>query len=169
MSGEVITYYTSNKPIYFVIYDVNGLFWTGATFEDRNSADWASYIHSLTETVTPGVYHGDFPSVIGAGLYYIAGYIKLGISPSSTDKLVRLGMMDWTGRAEYSGGLSQGSNAAVQYSVGTGILGAVEILPGSDASQGVGAIITGESDRPGPTIQTGLSSSKVITISTGVN
>lgn len=169
MSGEVLTYYTSNKPIYFVIYDVNGLFWTGASFEARNPVDWASYVHALSETATPGVYNGDFPGVIGAGLYYMAGYLRLGVSPSASDKLVRLGMMDWTGRAEYSGGLAQGSNAAVQYSVGTGVLGEVEILPGSDASHGLGTITTGEDDRTGPTIQTGSSSSKVITISTGVS
>lgn len=145
MADDVVTYYTFSSNLYFLIYNTDGQVWNGSGFVLKQNANWATYVHALPETTTLGMYRGDFPDTIGEGLYYMVAYLRVGASPASTDTIVRAGMMDWTGSAEWSGGDCEGggSGGAQSFSMGLGTIDVGEITIGVNATGDGIEIITG--------------------------
>lgn len=84
--------------LYARIFNTAGLWWNGATFEAYASANYASYVVTMTEQGTSGVYVADFPALITTGgtyEFYIHG--QSGVSPAEGDIVVGTGKLDWNG------------------------------------------------------------------------
>lgn len=98
MAGEIQLQYVTGKTVYAVIRNHFGQVWNtaGGAFEAFNASNYTDYDVALTEQGTTGVYAGDFPSAIVAGVYSLDFRERAGASPAQSDLAVGAGEYDWT-------------------------------------------------------------------------
>lgn len=99
MSAIIECVSATGQSISTTIHDSSGNLWNGAAFEVFNSANWATYLTSLTEQGTSGYYKGSFPAGIAAGKYTYVLY------PSATygEVAIGSGQIYWSGSIEEQG------------------------------------------------------------------
>lgn len=104
MAREIqIAHGYTGRTLYASIANVtSGFFWnqsggTSGAFEAFTSGNWARYAVSLTELGVTGRYHGNFPSVVGAGVYGVEARNQAGADPAQTDGTVGSETFQWDG------------------------------------------------------------------------
>ena len=101
MSGEIQLSDETGKTIYVEVFDQQARTWntSGAgAFESYQTANFASYVISLTELGTASAYYaGNFPSAIPPGIYNILAKRQQGGSPLETDPTIATGDINWNG------------------------------------------------------------------------
>lgn len=107
MAGELKATFDSGNSLYCLILNGSGQFWstTGGAFEAFNVANYANYVVSLTEiTSSGGIYKGNFPSAIPAGVYDVICRQAVGGAgnESATDSPVGVEPgFQWSGTAPF--------------------------------------------------------------------
>jgi hypothetical protein len=87
----------SGLSVYAVIRDSSGQVWNGSTFAAYNSANWATYVVSLTEQTGSGYYLAAFPSAIVSGIYSFTVHQGSGVLG---DIAIDRGSIDWNGTTQ---------------------------------------------------------------------
>lgn len=100
MAGEIQAQYSvSGITAYAMIRNRVGQIWNtaGSAFEAYNAANIADYDISLTEQGSSGMYVGNFPTAISAGIYSIVAKRQIGGSPAESDPSFANGDLQWNG------------------------------------------------------------------------
>ena len=104
MSKEMVIIQPTGRTVYAVIANAAGQIWNTAgtpAFEAITAANWTDYDVALVEqSSTSGIYDGDFPTGINTrGDFTFTCYRRIGASPATTDPVVGVGVVVWTGSA----------------------------------------------------------------------
>ena len=158
MANELQTPYTTGATLYAVIINPAAQAWNGTTFETITPADWSTYAVPLSEVAASGLYFGNFPTSLPAANYTTVLYQQVGGSPASTDTLLGVGEVDWSGTdntslADVITAAGQARDAAysvlarlgtVQVVMTTPVTetGELEIITGADYYQADGRAVT---------------------------
>ena len=104
MANEIKLDYLPSKTVYVAVQNMVGQFYNGATFENFNAANWATYVLAAAEIVAgAGFYKRDFPATgTPAGRYVVTALQQLGASPAVSDLHFGANTLDWTGATEMS-------------------------------------------------------------------
>lgn len=110
MSKEItVVYSASNKTIYVVVFNKNGLVWNGVSFEIWNDSNIQAYAiggdnNSYLTDTGGGFYYGDFPTNITTeGKYIIKSFMQIDLSPQINDIYLGSGKILWDGTKEVFG------------------------------------------------------------------
>ncbi len=102
MANEIQFSYASSKTAYYLVFNRVGQVWnvTNTAFESYVTASYSNYKITATEQGTAsGMYFGNFPSAITAGIYSIVAHEQMGGGPLETDPKIALGDYQWNGVA----------------------------------------------------------------------
>lgn len=75
----------SGNTLYAVILNSSGQAWNGSAFEAIDAGSWTDYDIALTEQDGTGIWLGDKPGAMAAGVYSVIVYSRSGASPAITD------------------------------------------------------------------------------------
>lgn len=97
MAGTIqIDLSTNNLTIYGLIWNQDGDFWNGSSFEAYVTANYGNYDIPMTELGTAsGIYSVAFPTSISSGVYYVAIRREIGGATDETDRNVGFGSFVW--------------------------------------------------------------------------
>jgi len=106
MANEIqIIHDDAAETVYAIVRGMAGQWYAGATPENFESANWATYDIALTavDTTSPPTtgnvaLQGTFPA-IAAGVYWIDTYVQAGANPAQTDYRLASRLVHWTGAA----------------------------------------------------------------------
>ncbi len=100
MSNEIQVSFARGLTVYSTIRNsTSGFIWsvTSGYFENPISGNAADYGVSLTEEHVTGVYKGNFPPTIPAGVYNVLAKQQIGGSEAQTDPTIGAGDIQWNG------------------------------------------------------------------------
>lgn len=108
MANELRADAYTGQTLYAVLWSAATVWNTSGSpaFEAYNTAHWANYVLTLTETGATGHYVGNMPSspAPAAGLYDVEIRLQLGGSPAVSDLVIGSGALSWSGTAELAAG-----------------------------------------------------------------
>lgn len=88
----------SGATLYAFVEKTDGTRWNGTGFESVQSAHWSTYVIAMTEASGTGQFVASVPAGINtATLLDVTIFRRLGGSPATTDPVVGIGELDWTG------------------------------------------------------------------------
>lgn len=93
MSNEIHLIGPSGQTCDAYLVAVAGTFWNGSALEAFNAGNVATYRVTLTEKGTTGIYEGDAPAALPAGVYDTPLILR------STGRAIGSGTLNWTGSA----------------------------------------------------------------------
>jgi len=100
LSNELRAASQPSETIYGILWGPTSLTWNGTTFEVYSSANYASYLRTMTEQGSSGVYVGSFPvSITTPGRYEIIYYLATSGTPTEGDVIAGAQSLNWDGTA----------------------------------------------------------------------
>ena len=102
MANEISATFSSGRTLYFLVFNNISQIWStvSSAFAAYVAGNYTDYDVSMSELGT-GIYTGNFPTAITAGVYSIVCREQLGGSPAATDPTVATGDYQWTGTVTF--------------------------------------------------------------------
>lgn len=104
MANEMLVSFTTGKNVYFQVFNRIGEVWSisASVFGTYTTASIDNYDHPATELgAASGLYVGEFPSTIVAGIYSITARQRLGAGVAETDPIIGTGVIQWNGSVAF--------------------------------------------------------------------
>lgn len=98
MSNELRAATATGNVCDAIVMNSAGRVWNGSVFESYSSANYSSYLISLTEVGISGIYLGNFPTgITSSGTYEYFVKRRTDVTAAEDDPIVNTGKIDWTG------------------------------------------------------------------------
>lgn len=90
-------HYTTGCTLYLLTDSETGTWWSGATDEDYNAANYATYVVAMTEVGATGIYRATYPAGVPVGNRGIHVKVQAGDSPAAGDIPIAGESYSWDG------------------------------------------------------------------------